>query len=305
MSKRRQKLFQSNMNQWRGFRDCLQAFAVGLAMLLVAPGAQAQNVQPGSDNNDAPIDQPDHNDIPVIAVNRQIAIFGSGMYQDYKETLKYLDINGYTPDTENGWVPGFGVRGAVLQDVGFIDNLFANAEYEYDNGTTAYSGHYLYFPNIPYHGPSSETIQDSRVEVGKGFLLYDQALLIPILQAEYRTWDRGLAGSTEHYSYSAIGVGVRGDFTVNDRWVLTSKLGLEYMVDGQMQSDSTTFHLGTNSIFQAAAGVDYRMTRLIHVFGEADYSGFDFGHSQVADGLQEPTSHTNDLSLKLGLGLKF
>lgn len=306
-------LLQYNTFRRLGISGRLRLLAFGVSSLLAAQGAQAQ-ILPANEANPGGQVTPQfsYNDLPAIAVNREVAIFGAGLLQDYFEYVKFPNSQSWVPDKENGWVPGFGVRASMMHDVGIVDDLYGRVEYEYDKGTTSYSGHYLLAPQIALHAPSNETIQDFRAELGKGIALDDKTVLIPVLQMEYRTWDRGLS-YTEHYRYTAIGAGLRGDYAVTDQWVVTAKAGVEYMVDAEQQTDGvpaigfypTTFHLETNAIFIGTLGVDYQIYRALHAFGEMDYTYFDFGHSSVVNGYFEPDSHTSDLRLRLGLALKF
>jgi hypothetical protein len=261
----------------------------------------------------------------VVEVNREVGISASGLFQGYSETNVNPALNARTADSEQGWVPGFGVKASAMFNAFAIDNVFAAVRYNYNNGNTNYSGYSVNPPFKQISESSGEVVNDVGIEIGKGFLLLsDKAILIPALQAGYRTWDRVLPGGfspEESYRFFAVGIGLRGDYAVTDRLAVMAKVGWEYTIDATDQTaanpgdskPANLLDLGSRPIYQISLGADYRVTEHIHTFFQVDYTRFSFGQSQdafytVGRRLMyeyELPSLTNDVLLQFGVAWGF
>jgi hypothetical protein len=197
--------------------------------------------------------------------------------------------------------------------------------YSYTNGTVSYSGHEVSAPYSILSSPSGEIINDVGIEIGKGVLFQtDTALVVPVIQAEYRHWARSVTiahSPDEDYAFFAAGIGLRGDYALTERVAVTAKVGWEYMINPTDQTSANPsiskpanlLSLGARPIYQVSLGLDYRLIHDIHAFLEANYSRFSFGESppvyyyvgKTRDDEYEPPSLTNDLVLELGIAWAF
>jgi hypothetical protein len=261
--------------------------------------------------------------IPVVNVSRELGLSLSGLFQSYHEQSPFLGLR--TLDSEQGWVPGFGAKATAIVDTPPISNVYVAIRYNYNSGTVTYSAPYPF--GITRYLRSGETINNVNVEIGKGILLFsDEAILIPLVQAEYRNWDRTVAGGITpniDYSYFAAGLGLRAAYMLTGKLALTGKVGWQYTIDPKATSvanlnpyslePSFLFHLGSGPVWQATIGTDYRISDHVHCFLEMAYSHLGFGHSPETFGsiyglkgfAVEPKDVTNDLLLQLGVAWGF
>jgi hypothetical protein len=251
-------------------------------------------------------------DLPVVNVNNEIGIAFQNLWQWYNETYQGAQL-----DKETGSIPGFDAKFSVMRDIWGISNVYAAVRYAYSSGTVTYNGALL--SGQPYVGNSGATINDVEVELGKGFLINPDLLITPLIEGGYRDWQRdvqGPGGYNEDYSNGYIGVGVRGDLALNDRLVLTGKLGLAATLGPSMTASGgalaaeglppTTYSLGNTGLFQVGVGADYLLADRIHLYGGLDYSHFGFGASNVNEfGLFEPSSTTSDFTIRIGFAFGF
>ncbi len=245
--------------------------------------------------------------------------------QDYSEVNTNPRVSGTVSDSEQGWVPGFGARASTMFNAFGVENIYASVRYNYNNGNTSYQGRSVNYPYASISESSGEIVNNAGVEIGKGFLLLSgRAMVIPLVQAGYHSWDRLIPGGfspEEVYTYFSAGVGVRGNYALTDRVVLSGKIGWEYMIGAADQTSANPFFskpanrltLGARPIYEVSVGADYRLTEHLHTFLQADYSRFGFGQSAPAYytvGAQqryefEPSSETDNLLVQLGVAWTF
>ncbi len=251
-------------------------------------------------------------DLPVVNVNNEVGIAFQNLWQWYTETSQGAEV-----DRETGSIPGFDAKFSVMRDIWGISNVYAAVRYAYSSGTVTYNGALL--SGQPYAGNSGATINDVEVELGKGFLINPNLLITPLIEGGYRDWQRdvqGPGGYNEDYSNGYLGVGVRGDLALNDRLVLTGKLGLAATLSPSMTASGgalaaegippTNYSLGNTGLVQVGIGADYLLADRIHLYGGLDYSHFGFGSSAVNEyGLYEPSSTTSDFTIRIGFAFGF
>jgi len=251
-------------------------------------------------------------DLPVVNVNNEVGIAVNAMLQNYQE-------HGSTgiDDSESGWLPGLQAKFSTMFDALGISNLYAAARYTYNSGTLGYNGALL--NGTPATGNSGATINNVDIELGKGFLLSRDLLLTPFVQGGYRDWQRDLqmpSGYNENYSNGYMGVGLRGDYALNDRLVLTGRLGWAETFGAAMTASGgalaasgigpMNFGLGDTPLLQAGIGADYLLANRIHLYGGLDYTHFGFGQSAVnGEGFYEPSSTTSDFAIRIGFAFGF
>ncbi len=221
------------------------------------------------------------NDLPVVNVNREIGIAATAMIQNYTEH----DGAGNTLDTQSGTLPGLEGKITTMVDALGISNLYAGVRYGYSGGSFGYNGATI--GGTPLHSNSNDSINNVSVELGKGFLFSPNLMLIPFIQGGYHDWQsdlQGPGGYNEDHSNGFLGFGVRGDYALNTRLVLTGRLGWAETVGGSANASGgalaaegygpMNFALGDTPLLQAGIGADYLLANRIHLYGGLDYTHF-------------------------------
>nr|WP_242012079.1 hypothetical protein [Acetobacter oeni] len=256
----------------------------------------------------------------VVQVNREIGLSVTGNWSNYKEKAPYEGADtGY--DRETGWTPGLQFDASSMFDLYEVEHIFLALHFNYGDSDVAYHGS-AYMPGIagvsPYNTSSHRMTTDSRIEIGKGFMVTDRFLLTPAIQAGYRTWNRdikgfdGVSSSSEDYGSFLAGIVVHLDYAISNAFVLRGRLGWAELVGNHMDADGIdgTFHLRSRPEWDAALDFDYRISSSLHWIGGVQYTYFSFGRSQVLsqhDGLSyiEPSSWTNGVTMHTGLAYGF
>jgi hypothetical protein len=243
---------------------------------------------------------------PVVNVNNELGIAAQGFIQSYTETM-----GGHVPDSEHGTLPGIQLKVSGMFDTLGVDNLYVGLTYQREWGDAAYNGFLL--NGTPHTGTTNYGINDVRLEVGKGFLLSENAMLTPFFQAGWRSWKRTLSPfQDEDYADYYAGGGVRGDLSITDRLVLDGRLGIAATIDPAMTSAQSVvlglprmnFKLGIEPLLQAGIGADYLVYKYVHLYGGAEYSRFAYGASAVNQfGFLEPASVTDEIVFRLGVAV--
>lgn len=256
---------------------------------------------------------------PVIEVNREIGFGFSDQLMNYKEHIGADDGGGY--DRELGWVPGFDGTASAMFDLGPFRHLYVGAAFIGNEGSVAYHGAALAPPHTPIESRSGATFKEMRVELGRGFLLPGQVLLTPVVQFGYRVWNRGLDETEyEDYRHFLLGLAVHADYAATRRLVLRGRLGWAetlqpaITIDLQNPNDGTIpgvqADLRSRPVWQVSGGLDYRVYRALHAYGQIDYERYSYGQSSAVlspgTGLVlEPNSSTGLLTLSTGLAIGF
>lgn len=159
---------------------------------------------------------------------------------------------------------------------------------------------------------------DSRIEVGKGFMVDNRFMITPTIVGGYWSWNRdiqsagGVPKSSEAYGGFLAGIQVRLDYAITDALVLRGRLAWTERLASRMDAAGTmgTFHLRPRPEWTAALDFDYRIARSLHLIGGAQYTYYSFGRSQPVDQRNgfyalEPSSWTNGVTLHSGIAYGF
>jgi hypothetical protein len=278
--------------------------------------------------------------VPVVAVNREIGLSITGSFQDALSSMtisrsgtEYMG-GGRTRPYEDiwsdksqriGWTPGFRADSSVMFNAFGISNLYASAQFGLQDGQRN-NKYRLASPNrgsSPYTfrfgGNEDAKATSTRGEIGKGFLLLSQSLLLtPFAQGGYLSTGYDSFGDFGNFF---VGAGLKADYALTSRLVLRGRFGW-----AEVLKSHTGFDYGqtssTHSLWQGGLGADYRMTRHLHLTAGGDYS---YTHRAQADGSNaspsssggfysfgSPTrfrsyssSLSNDLTLHAGLAYQF
>jgi len=245
----------------------------------------------------------------LINSNNEIGLSYNYYSQYYAESIG---------DNENGGISGIGLSVNALGNVLSVPMVYEHLAYTNNSGSFNYTD-----------GADGENATDNTnilgvsARIGKALFLNSRTLLIPYLAYNYRKWDRnmnnGYAGGVEYlgyqeiYSYDTLGVGLIGEYAINDALVLKGRIQYSQMLGNTLNTyDITgnpdmTFNLKNEPVYTAGLGVDYDIAGTpIHVTAGVKYLKTYFGKSNVNEaGFYEPDSMTTGLSYNLGLAYSF
>lgn len=225
---------------------------------------------------------------------------------------------GYTLNSEKGWLPGVAVTGSYMSDcMSSISNLYVFARGTYLDGKTDY---YNYTNNVPGKDPAK--IWDGDFRLGKGFQIGSNAMLTPYIGAGVHSWERTISAVPggafiETYRHGYVGAGLLAQLVAAPGFVLSAYGFGGSTFSSEMDFNPTTsgvavphtFRLGDSEILKAGASFDYAFTPNWHVNAGVDYTYFKYGASRQellpAFGIFEPPSRTYDLRVSVGVGYSF
>ena len=251
-------------------------------------------------------------DLPVVNINDEIGLSFSDLIKNYKE---YVPSTSPAFDRENGAVPGFDVSGSFMTDILGVSHIYGALQFRFTDGTIAYTGSSQ--AGQPVSQTNGITQKDVRLELGKGFLLNDRLMIIPVVQFGYHIWNRNLLSYYEDYSNLYVGAALHLDYSVTPRLVARFRAGLATTASPQIYfgDDDVTTPLGVRPVYQMGGGLDYAVTDHIHLTADADFSHYSYGegprYAVARDGSEElsiynePSSATNDLYVEGGLAYRF
>lgn len=277
---------------------------------------------------------------PVVAVNREIGLSITGSFQDAlsSDTTSYSGTTststGRTHSYESGWnsnsrrigwTPGFRADSSVMFDAFGISNLYASAQFGLQDGQRNYKYHFASHATAssPYTfrfgGKDDAKATSTRGEIGKGFLMLSQSLLLtPFAQGGYLSSGFDNFGDFGNFF---VGAGLKADYALTSRLVLRGRFGWSAVLSSHTGYDyglSSSAH----SLWQGGVGVDYRMTQHLHLTAGGDYS---YTHRAEADASNtnasnsigiyslgslphfqsQSSSLSNDVTLHAGLAYQF
>lgn len=277
---------------------------------------------------------------PVVAVNREIGLSITGSFQNALSSAttsysgaEYVGMGRTRPyesvtssqSRQIGWTPGFQADSSVMFDAFGISNLYASAQFGLQDGqrnkkfrlVSHSTGSAPYAFN--FGGNDDTKATSTRGEIGKGFLLLSQSLLLtPFAQGGY------LSAGSDSFDEAGnffVGAGLKTDYALTSRLVLRGRFGWAAVLNS-----STAYSYGqtssTHSLWQGGLGADYRMTRHLHLTAGGNYSYIHRGHADTgtihdvystgvfgADQLSrfrsQASGFSNDLTLHAGLAYQF
>jgi opacity protein-like surface antigen len=254
-------------------------------------------------------DVPDVFSIPgtIVQSNNQIGVQFVATDFNYKEKL-----DGFPFDTEKGWVPGAGVSFSLMRNW-FVDNLYVDARFAWENGKTEYLGAYQGYPYGSLISGSGATVYDYDLRFGKGFAPQPDVMATPYFGVGYHDWDR-MVNAGENYSHAYAGGGLLVQWSCMSRFVLSVDGFVGATIDPQIKVATipgeivgSTLALGSAAIFKVGASGDYAITRRLHVSAGVEWVTFDYGESPLdpTGNYLEPYSHTSNVTVKAGVGYAF
>jgi hypothetical protein len=244
------------------------------------------------------------------SVNTQLTASAGGQYTSYHET-----VQNRTLDSETGFQGAYKGKVSVQRDMLGIQDVYLSASVAYSKGRTDYDGALQSLQSsvtIPYTSSTRVYSTDIDVKLGKAFPIVPGGQIIYYVYYGYHQWMRDATdkvyGYDEHYRHHSAGVGLIGQWAATPALVFSVEGSVGGTFAASMNADnrSSTFKLGSDMTEMGSLGVDYALTRHIHVNAAYQISHFKYGASNVVDTFYyEPASSTTNQTLQLGMGLSF
>ncbi|WP_248747808.1 hypothetical protein [Pseudomonas sp. MWU12-2037] len=249
----------------------------------------------------------------IKASNNQFDVQAISTKVDYKETTKgRFGSPVGTFATENGTVHGFALSFSMMKDV-LLDNDYLQFQYSKNNGNTGYKGTLQssgkYGSAV---GQSSANISDYSLRWGKGFALDGAFMVTPYGELGRHEWQRGV-NFGETYTHSWYGAGTLVQYSPFSRLVFTANalVGRTFASDVDVSGPrGFSAGLGDSNLYKAGLSADYAFTKNLHGNVGVDYTSFKYGISSAHNISStavalEPSSQTDETTLKIGVGYAF
>ena len=244
------------------------------------------------------------------SVNTQLTASGGGQYTSYRESVR-----NQTLDSETGFQGSYKGKVSVQRDMLGVQDVYLSASVAYSKGHTDYEGglqNILTGASIPYNSSTRVYSTDIDVKLGKAFPIVPGGQIIYYVYYGYHQWLRDSTdkrfGYDEHYRHHSAGVGLIGQWAATPALVFSIEGSVGGTFAASMDADnrSSRFKLGSDMTEMGSLGVDYALTRHIHVNAAYQVSHFKYGASNTVDYFYyEPSSSTTNQTLQVGMGLSF
>lgn len=252
-------------------------------------------------------------DDAILNANNQVSLSGGIQNLNYKEISDIPAFSG-TLDSEKGTQAAFGVSASRQGSIFGIKDVYTSVSTSFAFGNTTYDGHMLDFAFTPYQGTSKDFTSDVQLRIGKAFRFggRSQFQVVPFVQYAFHYWNRNVASMyTEEYSHSAFGGGVLAQVAPTEKLVLSLDVAVSAMVGAQMETGGyPAAKMESKPITQVGVGVDYAVTKHLHVNASYKYANYQYGRSPMvtnASGMTmyEPNSKTTQNLVMVGIGYSF
>ncbi|MHB1680688.1 MAG: hypothetical protein ACYCTB_09325 [bacterium] len=286
-------------------RLLLFVFVLALALVLSPVASYANGlfgglIKPKQQNNTVRM---------LINANNEIGLSYNYLMRYYTERIG---------DNESGGISGIGLSITGLGNILSVPNVYEHIGYTNQSGNFSYTG-----GADGVNATDNSDILGISARVGKAFFLNPKTMLIPYIAYNYGKWDRnigsGNAGGIEYsgyqeiYSYDALGLGLIGEYAINNALVLKGRVQYSQILGNTLNAynvsgyPAMTFNLGDRPIYTIGAGVDYDIDGTpFHITAGIKYSRMFFGKSAAnSNGLYESASMTTDVNYSLGLAYSF
>ena len=245
----------------------------------------------------------------LINANNEVGVSYNYLSRYYTERIG---------DNESGGISGVGLSITGLGNVLSIPFVYEHIGY------TNQSGSFNYTDGADgVNATDDSNILGVSARVGKAFVLNPKTMLIPYLAYNYEKWDRNIgnavsggieySGYQEIYSYDALGLGLIGEYAINNALVIKGRVQYSRMLGNILNAynvsgyPAMTFNLGNRPVYTVGLGLDYDIAGSpFHITAGVKYLKTYFGKSEANEaGLYEPASITDGLNYSLGLAYSF
>ena len=255
---------------------------------------------------------------PVLAqeVNQHAEIAAAETNINLSVGFMHTNYSEGSPDSEEGFTPGFDVGGSVLLTSVFPNiDLYSMLSYQFNAGNLTYNGHYLY-TGQPVTATDRAVFNQIDARLGLGLPIDGGAMeAIPFISAGYKAWNRNVEnknviGTDEFYSSALVGGGVKLDIPVTSAVVVSGTAEMQAMVGNHLSADSLGlgWDLGDSAQERISLGVDDALSGPLHLQASANWTHFNYaGSKPTAETyyFYEPLSTTNQFGINLGVSYSF
>ncbi len=292
---------------------------------------------------------PHHINPAILSVNNMLSISYSDLglnYGEYANNGYNLSLIGGSSDkysdTENGFLKGF-----KLSLSNTFYHFYNEVNFSYYSGNDTYTGAKQGGTFGSVINTTNSKIYNFNYKLGYMIPITHNFVITPYGELGWHIWKRdnigGNNGQNEHYSNWIAMLGILGQYAFTHK--LVGDVGFSYgtTFDAQIQANEvdmtsanyntltntwsysyadTTWGLGSKSIYDITAGLDYRFYGNFNIFGNVKYERFKYGQSSIYtyrtnlynDGTYigyqssenwEPNSVTNEIIYSIGLGYSF
>jgi opacity protein-like surface antigen len=258
-----------------------------------------------------------HANDAIERANNQVTFSVGANHLNYRE----IDTTGVTGggdlDSEKGTQAAFQFSATRQFNAFNVRDLYTQASVSYARGHTSYNGYLQGYDALgnfvlePFQNNTTSSTVDVNLKVGKGFRFgpASRAQLTPYVAYGYHNWVRDMQGQygyKETYSHHTLGGGLMGQYALTDRLVATVDGSAAALISPKMSADLFgDFTLKAKAQEQLVLGLDYAVTRNLHVSGSYRLTHFEYGHSDVNNGMYEPDSKSTQQLFLVGLGYAF
>lgn len=249
----------------------------------------------------------------IVSANNQLGIQAISTHVDYTETGSgTLGSPTGTLDSEKGDVPGYALSVSFMRNW-LTKNDYMRLQYSHNQGNTNYVGQLTSGGGYgSVVGTSSASMDDYSARYGFGYELGEKSMLTPYLEIGRHKWERNVTGQyMETYEHNYYGIGLLGQYTPADQWVLSANAMYGHTTDSHINVPLVGLNtsLGNSTMYQLGLSADYAVTKNFHANIGVDYSEFKYGMSAInAIGgyyVWEPDSKTKYTTYKVGVAYAF
>ena len=293
---------------------------------------------------------PHHINPAILSVNNMLSISYSDLglnYGEYANNGYNLSLIGGSSDkysdTENGFLKGF-----KLSLSNTFYHFYNEVNFSYYSGNDTYTGAKQGGTFGSVINTTNSKIYNFNYKLGYMIPITHNFVITPYGELGWHIWKRdnigGNNGQNEHYSNWIAMLGILGQYAFTHK--LVGDVGFSYgtTFDAQIQANEvdmtsanyntltntwsysyadTTWGLGSKSIYDITAGLDYRFYGNFNIFGNVKYERFKYGQSALYNydtevtvnniyyetlinpSTWEPNSVTNEIIYSIGLGYSF
>lgn len=250
----------------------------------------------------------------ILKANNEIGIAATGTLMNYQEHI--------TPgpsDTESGWMPGFGVKYSLMQNLMGLNNAYVAIHFNRSAGNINYRGAVQTADgDVPVTATDKATIYNVTGRVGMGMALSNDMMVTPYVVGGYQHWNRDLIGPdgyTEDYGAGLVGLGAKFQYAPTSNLVLSATPEFMAIVGGGVKGNVAGVgraKFGTSGEEKLSLDADYAVAENVHIYGGLSYTHFNYtggpapvyGNPDII-AAQEPPSSTNHFGLQLGVAYNF
>lgn len=245
---------------------------------------------------------------PIRAATSQVRLSAGMLHQDYAEADSKNIVPTSYVDKETGPLPALALDAAAVLPYG----VYAGLHVLYAGGRTDYDGYKQNVAHgsqlLPYTTTTHNHFVDTRAKLGYMIGIGTRVAVAPLVTLGYSHWNRHITGSgntisvEEDYDAYRYGLGLDANVSIDDRLTLQFEgiYGRQHATIGSRDLDAS---LGVNAYTRLAVGLDYRLTKRVHLGFYTTRVHYHYDQSATnRSGFFEPRSKTTHLRFMASVG---